>query len=72
MLTSKIWRIINFNVGTTNCFNCDHSNKDSWDDDKGICDLISGLPFAINKFGICRFHSGFGGGNIKRDILFKG
>jgi hypothetical protein len=49
-----------------NCGNCDHSGE--WLGDKGICTIISGYLFYVARTAICKFHSAFGGGNLRRGL----
>lgn len=58
-LISKMWQTVKYQPGTTNCGNCEHSDKEEWVEEKGWCNLVSTVPTPINRHGICRRHSAF-------------
>ena len=66
-VTTKMWRRVSYCPGTTNCGNCTHASKNvSWPGDNGWCTVLAMLPFKVLRYGICKYHSNFGGGNIER------
>lgn len=62
-LRDKLWSKIKYSASSTNCANCDYSNKTKWVDDagcgKGECNVLDKLPFIIIRSGICKLHSRF-------------
>ena len=66
-LRNIIWAKIHYTTDIITCSICAHANKDKWSNDSGECNLLAGqLPFFILRNGVCKYHSFFGGGNIKR------
>jgi hypothetical protein len=61
----RIWARIRYQHIQTNCSNCAHS-KDWSETGVGKCTVLSGLLFDIFKFGICKLHSAFNGGNVHK------
>lgn len=57
---------LKYHMKLLNCGNCDHSGE--WLGDKGICTIISGYLFYVARTAICKFHSAFGGGNLRRGL----
>jgi hypothetical protein len=65
-LTVQFWQRIRYSPSTTNCGNCSHADKHQWVGDNGVCNLFAALSFKVLRHGICKLHSAFNGGNIKR------
>lgn len=62
---NKIWARIKYQCGTVNCSTCKHSSN--WSDTGiGKCNVLVALLFDIFKHGICKYHSDFNGGNLRR------
>ena len=61
---NKIWARLRYQCKSTNCGNCTHSGE--WADNLGKCGVLVGLAFDVIRDGICKLHSAFNGGNIKR------
>jgi hypothetical protein len=59
-LRQRIYQKICYSTEENNCGTCDHSDPLSWDKNRGKCNVIPGLPFMVNEYGICKHHSNFG------------
>jgi hypothetical protein len=67
-LRHKLWSAVKYSTFPQCCGNCKHADGIDWDNKDNECGVLAGLKFPIVENGICKLHSSFNGGNIKRSL----
>lgn len=68
LVQSELRKAMRYQCSTTNCSTCSHSGGWNESNDKGVCNAVAGFLVNILRYGICKLHSAFNGGNLKRSI----